>query len=737
MAATACLTAPVTQAADWGYEQLTPADGASYEPYAVGVSADAGTAFVGTLGDPMRGHASDGRSGVYWYGVPRSGAPFDIGPVDVANGPQISTSLEAMAADGSSALLQSATPLIPESSGAALYWFGADGDGQDLNTPEPLPGVHAATADLSRVAFFVTRLDGSGVVALARPGSGAPPEVVSLDDQGDPMPASALGSSWNSNDALLSTGALSADGSSVIFSSPSDADGGADGGADDLYRRILTPGAEQTILLSDANDAGDPDAASAASYRWSSADHERVLWLTREALRAADTDDALDLYLRTGSQAPVLVTAGEPVDGTPTGNLGGLSGDAEWVASSADGDRVLFVSHERLTQDAPAGEARFSLYERDVAEGRTRLVAAPLDDADVDPGFEGRLASLRGRSISTRPVRVTPGGVVFHSVAPLAGDADGEQDVFAWSRGGGLRQLSLPEAGAPASASAPAVLLAINPTPFWTFDPIDGGRAVSADGSRVFFTTAESLTAGDADGGFRDVYAWTAGEGVALVSPSGAAPYDATYVSSSADGTRAVFQTSEGILPGDADPGAIDTYAAILGGGSPPSPPTPPTGPSGPPDPGDAPPTLPPTVPPPSTEPRPSEPPFPPSGPGPGAPPEPGGDATVDARVAERLGRGGMAVLRIDPSARGTVRIRARARLGSRGERRWEPAGRVTRALPGRPVTVRVALSRAARRHLAEHGRLRARFVVRLAPAGDDRPAIRRLTVDLRPGQRR
>ncbi|MGH2978363.1 MAG: hypothetical protein ACRDLQ_01840, partial [Solirubrobacterales bacterium] len=106
--------------------------------------------------------------------------------------------------------------------------------------------------------------------------------------------------------------------------------------------------------------------------------------------------------------------------------------------------------------------------------------------------------------------------------------------------------------------------------------------AVSADGSRVFFDTDEQLVSGDTDAGF-DVYERHGGT-TSLVStgPSGGnGAFDVFFADSSADGTRAVFETDERLTPADTD-SSFDVYERA--GGTTTLVSTGPSGGNGPPD---------------------------------------------------------------------------------------------------------------------------------------------------------
>jgi hypothetical protein len=555
-------------AADWGYEQISPATSSSLDIVGIGASRDMGTVFANTRQTPLEGYPADGRGGQYFYGLPRGGKPWTLGPVDAANWSQLVTYVKGISVDGSRALFQGALLSVSNVSGGAFV-VDPQGGAIGIASNQGADGSFAFSDDLTTVA---SKSGGAldGRVYVSTPGR-RDPVVASVDNAGAEMLATGLGGATLSGAGLygLASGAVAADGSSVIFTSTDGLPGDNDGGAADVFMRILTPGAERTIAISDPTAGGGADAATDASYRWATADHQRVFFVTNESLEPGDTDGEQDVYMRVGSGAPVRISQGETVDGAPTGNLGDLP---EWVLSSRDGNRTFFVTAERLTQDAPATGVK--LYERDVAEGRTRFVAGPLHVTDTSPHF-GLLADFN-RDINFRGLRVTPNGAVFLSREPLTGGSDiAGSRVYVWTRGGGLTSIAEPAAGAPPMAPSPATFLPGNAGALFERQPVEAGRAVSDDGSRVFFTTARALVPEDTDGNHVDVYMWTAAGGVQLVTPPGRAPYDAYYIDNSPDGNEVYFTTEESILPGDTDPNAADIYLAILGGGAAPDKPAP------------------------------------------------------------------------------------------------------------------------------------------------------------------
>ncbi|MFL5873269.1 MAG: hypothetical protein ACJ75T_07340, partial [Solirubrobacterales bacterium] len=117
-------------------------------------------------------------------------------------------------------------------------------------------------------------------------------------------------------------------------------------------------------------------------------------------------------------------------------------------------------------------------------------------------------------------------------------------------------------------------------------------RALSADGSHLFFESFEALLPRDTNGA-ADVYQWqraasekeceeagaemfvaSAGGCLSLIS-SGQSPTDSEMVDATPSGSDVFFKTASSLLP--QDPGLIDVYDARVNGGLP-QPPGPPAG---------------------------------------------------------------------------------------------------------------------------------------------------------------
>jgi hypothetical protein len=99
-------------------------------------------------------------------------------------------------------------------------------------------------------------------------------------------------------------------------------------------------------------------------------------------------------------------------------------------------------------------------------------------------------------------------------------------------------------------------------TELLTIGPAGGNANIDAgwggqsdDGTHFFFTTAESLTSNDTDGGYQDVYERFSNT-TTLVSTSAAnpnGPKNAYFEGTSADGSRVFFETSERLASADTD----------------------------------------------------------------------------------------------------------------------------------------------------------------------------------------
>jgi hypothetical protein len=315
---------------------------------------------------------------------------------------------------------------------------------------------------------------------------------------------------------------------------------------------------------------GTPGAALAAQGRAVSADGSRVYWtgggqlFLREggesvqvdgaqggggSFETASADGAVAFFSKAGHLFRYQAATGTAADLTPAGGVQGVLGAA------ADGSRVYYQGpaglelwHEGVTTELAPGAG-----------------AAPA--ANYPP--------------STGAARVSADGthLAFVSSAELTGyESQGRQEVFLYGPGpgGGAATLTCvscnptgerPEGG----ASIPGAIA--NGTGADATD-VYKPRALSEDGTRVFFDSGDDLAIQDTNHRL-DVYQWEAsgaggcarpGGCVGLVS-SGRSTEPSTFVDASADGTDAFFLTESSLVP--QDPGSHDLYDARAGGGFP------------------------------------------------------------------------------------------------------------------------------------------------------------------------
>ncbi len=92
-------------------------------------------------------------------------------------------------------------------------------------------------------------------------------------------------------------------------------------------------------------------------------------------------------------------------------------------------------------------------------------------------------------------------------------------------------------------------------------------HALTDDGRRVFFTTAEPLVPEDTNGK-RDAYVFDVASGRVALLSSGSSTADAYFIDASANGNDAFFLTRERLVGWDRD-SALDLYDARVGGGVP------------------------------------------------------------------------------------------------------------------------------------------------------------------------
>jgi hypothetical protein len=271
------------------------------------------------------------------------------------------------------------------------------------------------------------------------------------------------------------------------------------------------------------------NGATSVQYVGASADGRRVYFRTSEALVASDTDDCTpagfarpcyDIYERFGTTTTLLSTG-------PNGGNGSF--DADFLGNSADGTRVLIGTAEALVSadtDSTCGADGTNpcgdIYEHSSAGSTTLLTTGPNGGNGPWPTYFS--------AVSADGSRVTFGT----RESLVATDTDSSEDVYEHSSTGTAIVSTGPAGGNGA------------------FDALLSGS--SADGSRLFFRTAESLVSSDTDSS-GDVYERSGGTTtIVSTGPAGGNGTPSVHFDgASADGTRVFFTTEESLVSGDTD----------------------------------------------------------------------------------------------------------------------------------------------------------------------------------------
>jgi hypothetical protein len=310
----------------------------------------------------------------------------------------------------------------------------------------------------------------------------------------------------------------STDGNTVFFSTSQSLVPGDTDTRRDVYARTFDSGSSQyTTHELSTGPTGGNDAFD-ATFEGSSADGSKVFFSTDERLTSSDTDNARDVYMRSGG-VTTLVSTG------PTGGNG--SKDADYAGSSADGSVAFFVTAEQLTgSDA---DASFDIYARDTVANTTKLVSAGAAGCAPICGNGSANAQFRGASAD--------GSKVFFTTPEQldSSDTDSLIDIYQRDLTTDTTTLLTPGGTCPPNpASCDAIF-----------------TRASSDGSKVFFETDERLDPGDTDNA-QDVYMRSGGS-TTLVSAGGTQNNAADFEGSSADGSKVFFSTAESLDAADTD----------------------------------------------------------------------------------------------------------------------------------------------------------------------------------------
>ncbi len=314
-------------------------------------------------------------------------------------------------------------------------------------------------------------------------------------------------------------------------------------------------------------------------FAGASLDGSRVFFLTSQPLVDADTDGSVDLYAADINEGKVTrltqVSRGGEGDPTP-----GTGAEVLGVARvSEDGSHVYFVAQGVLTGKngegkAPVmGEPNLYVFAEECPDG-----GSPCGNPVDHTSFVATLSRAKDEPDwglkDVRPVQATPDGrfLVFQSGADITSDQEGLSlpgQVFEYdARTEKIVRISREQNGSGANESS-NIYPATIPSQFYAADMIDTRftrLAMSADGSRVFFTSAAALTP-NASAGFSSVYEYHDGHLYLIATGHDVAAASATnLIGTDESGRDVFFTTSDRLTPQDRD-ASIDVYDARIEGG--------------------------------------------------------------------------------------------------------------------------------------------------------------------------
>ena len=532
-------------------------------------------------------------------GVPDQGRAWElVTPPDPIGTEQLAP--RAIAADGNAFAILASGPLPGSSSGVGLFTINlahrkADGWVSSSLAP-PYPEAEDILSTQGPSAFSPDLSDEiwSGRLPLASPEA---PQAYGLfrRTNGGPFSLLTTTTDTNPNSSNPFLGA-SADLQHALFTSdthllPSDA---TRTGGKSLYEvsgsslRLVDVGDDGSLLSncgSTVQEAGSPV----------SRDGRRIFFVTHPSCSGPAR-----AYMREDGLTTVMISASECtlVDC-------GSEADTSILGATPSGSSAFITTAEKLTNDD--SDDSVDLYRYDVADGQLTLlspspVANPV--APLTPGSRSLVLQtsddgsralfwVTGPSADderslylatpTGPRLISPSAGSFVQLSPTgrfalfatkaqlaAGDTDEGVDVYrfdadtnttTWISDGPIGG----NGAFDVTINSDLTELSLSSHPY---------RAMSDNGSDIFFGTAERLVSQDRNN-VANVYEWKDGS-LGLVSP-GSGDLPSYYQGATPDGSSVFLRTALTLLPRDRDGGDLDFYVARVGGGfpEPPSQPAP------------------------------------------------------------------------------------------------------------------------------------------------------------------
>jgi hypothetical protein len=461
--------------------------------------------------------------------------------------------------------------------------MGAPG-GETLYSRDAATGAYSVLGE--GAAYAGSTPDGAhvlystGATSLFEAATGVPAAVNVLPEGGAAPQAvfgaptrliSSVGGEWGQSGPQLSN-VISRDGSRVFWS---ETDASANPQRLFVTEHAGSPTA-LTVQLDASRFAGHPGGE--ARFETASADGSRVFFtdcnqLTSDST-AVPTSDCQNVEER--GNGPFTAPSGNDLyeADLATGTLSDLSVDHVQNANvmgvlgaSADGSYVYFAAAGALAPGAVPQECVRGVNSEAVT---TRCNVYVVHDSGA-PQFVAALSNQDWSEwsdiVGSRPafVAASSGDLVFLSNVNVTGfDAQGQSEIYMYSPGGVVSCLSCNPSGRLTPPGSGAVLPTSGSATFAL-------RDVSADGSRVFFETKESLVPADQNGQ-SDVYEWeragagscTRPAGCLFVISGGSSTQNSFFVDASETGEDVFFTSRADLVPADRTDG-YDLWDARVG----------------------------------------------------------------------------------------------------------------------------------------------------------------------------
>lgn len=518
-----------------------------------------------------------------------------------------------MAGEDEAGVLYSTLNGLPGSEAGALIvgnvakrgasgWSTTVASGPELNQTTLATGTPVMVSNNLQKALIASKV----ALTPGAPANGGQPNLYIHNLEGGgyqlvtdrPIPQNAIEQVFEVNYSSINAVGASKDFNHVFFETnvPLTADSQQDANSEKLYEFSGGVLRNVGILPGETTPVAGAVGAYPSSLRPVSEDGSQVLFNVEAA-------GAPQLFLRKNDAQTIEVSA-------PEENVNpGSPQRATFVGASADGSVVFFTSAEKLTADAYTGESESgttnleaNLYRYDVATGKLTDLTTTATGEELGPDVRTAIVSPDGKGVFfvaggiLAPGAKTPGannlyhwgqgeGVTFVAQmaardnlaigagTPEAGtdtsgnaiafvstggqggpSTDGVPEIYRWSTTEGLACASCGSGPIQSGARMPGAGMALGS---------GAGHPISADGSKVFFTTADALVLRDTNGK-EDAYEWEGGTDRLLSSGTGNS--GSFFIDASPSGKDVFFATRDRLVKADQDENA-DIYDAREGGG--------------------------------------------------------------------------------------------------------------------------------------------------------------------------